>query len=59
MGLVRPEVLVLNPLWIMNIQQNIVVNFHQDFEATKHSDFFQGQTDMGLFYWPNHSADQT
>jgi hypothetical protein len=43
----RPELQVLNPLWIMNIQPNIVINFHQDFEATMHTDFFQGQTDMG------------
>jgi len=35
-------------------QQNIVVNFHQDFIASKHSNFFQGQTDRGLFYGPNH-----
>jgi len=32
-------------------------NFHQDFVASTHTDFFQGQTDRGLFYWPNHSGE--
>jgi hypothetical protein len=36
-------------------QPTIVINFHQDFVATTHSDFFQGQADRGLFYMPNHS----
>jgi hypothetical protein len=30
------------------------VNYHQDFVASMHSDFFLGQTDRGLFNWPNH-----
>ncbi len=34
---------------------NTVVNFLKDFAADMHSDFFQGQMDRGLFYWPNHS----
>jgi hypothetical protein len=24
--------------------------------ANTHSDFFQGQIDRGLFYWPSHSG---
>jgi hypothetical protein len=36
---------------------DILVNFHQDFVASTHSDFFQGQTDRGLFYGPNHSRE--
>ncbi len=46
----------LNPLWTANNQQNIGFNFHPDFGACWHSNFFQGQTDRGLFYWPNHST---
>jgi hypothetical protein len=51
---VRPELLVLNPLQIDYNQQNIVINFHQDFMTSMYSGFFQGQMDRGLFYWPNH-----
>jgi hypothetical protein len=25
--------------------------------ASMHSNFFQGQMDRGLFYWPNHSVE--
>jgi hypothetical protein len=32
-------------LWITNNQRNIGINFHQDFVAGMHSDFFQGQMD--------------
>jgi hypothetical protein len=32
----------------------IYVNFHQDFMDRKRNNFFQGQMDRGLFYWPNH-----
>ncbi len=38
-------------------QGKFVANFHQDFVANRHSDFFQGQTDRGLFCWPNHSGE--
>jgi hypothetical protein len=44
-------------LWITSNQQNIFINFRQDFRASTRSDLFQGQTDLGyLFYWPNHSG---
>ncbi len=49
----RPELLVYNPSWIANNQRNIVINLRQGFVASTHSDFNQGQTDTGLFYWPN------
>ncbi len=29
---------------------------HQDFVASMHSDFFQGQKDRVLFYWPSQSG---
>jgi hypothetical protein len=38
-------------------QQNIVINFHQDFMASEHSNFFKGHTDKGQFYWPNHCGE--
>jgi hypothetical protein len=44
-------------LWIANNQQITVINFHQDFVTITHSDFFQGKTDRGLFYWPDHSGE--
>ncbi len=25
--------------------------------VSTHSDFFQGQTDRGIIYWPNHSEE--
>ncbi len=40
-------------MWITNYQQNIVINFHQDFAASMLRGFFQGQTDRDLFYRPN------
>jgi hypothetical protein len=46
-------------LWIANNQQNIVINFHQDFVASTLSRFFQGQADMGLFYGPNCSWENS
>jgi hypothetical protein len=52
----RSKLLVKNPLWVANNQRNFVVNFHQDIVASMYSDSFQGQTDGGLFYWPNHSG---
>jgi hypothetical protein len=37
--------------WVMEpYLLNIVIHFHQDFLANMHIDFFQGQTDRGLFY---------
>ncbi len=32
----------------------ILVYNNQGFVSSTHSDFFQGQKDRGLFYWPNH-----
>jgi hypothetical protein len=37
---VTTELLALKPLWITNNQQNLVVNFHQDFLASTIRDFF-------------------
>ncbi len=42
-------------MWNNNNKQNNVIAFHQDFVSGKHSDFFQGLKDGGLFYWPKHS----
>ncbi len=52
----RPELLAKNTLLISNNQRTIGVNFHRDFVASQHSNFFWGQTDKGLFYWLNHSG---
>jgi len=49
--------LVFNSLQITNNQQNIVVDFHQDFEARTHVNFVWGQVDRGLLYWLNHSGN--
>ncbi len=46
-----------NPLWIAYIQSPIVINFNQDFMASTHGDYFQGQVDRELIYWPNHSEE--
>jgi hypothetical protein len=40
---------------ITNNQGTVVINFHQDFVASMHSDFLQGQADIDLFYLHNHS----
>ncbi len=45
------------PLGIVKNQHTIVVNFHQDFEASTHNNFSQGQTDRYLIYWPNHYGE--
>ncbi len=50
----RPEMMTLNPLSLINNQRIIIVNFHQDFVANMHSSFFWGHMDMGLIYWSNH-----
>jgi hypothetical protein len=55
MDFARTELLVKNQLEITNNQQNLVVNFHPDFMASTHTNFFQGQMARGLSYWPNHS----
>ncbi len=36
---------------------NFIVSFYQDFRASMHSDFFQGQMDRGLIYGPYHSEE--
>ena len=41
-------------LWVTKILRTVVVNFHRDFSASTHSDFFQGQMDRCLIYWPDH-----
>ncbi len=52
---VRPELLVKIPRESPTISK-IKVNFHQDFVSSMHGNFLRGQTDWGLFYWPNHSG---
>ncbi len=42
-----PERLANEPLWMANNQHTIVINFHQDFVASMHSNIFQGQMDGG------------
>jgi hypothetical protein len=37
--------------------QQSAIYCHQDFLAGTHSDFFQGQSDRGLFHLPNHSGE--
>ncbi len=32
-------------------------SFHQDFMASTHNDFLQGQMDRCQFYWPNLSGE--
>ncbi len=41
----------------MDYQQNIAINFHQDFTASMHYDFYLEQMDRGLLYWPDHSGE--
>ncbi len=53
---VRPELLVQNPLHIANNQHTIVINFHQEFMASMHSNFFHKQKDGGLICLPNGTA---
>jgi hypothetical protein len=48
---------VENPLWIASNQQNIVVNFRQEFTFSMHSNFFKEEMDKGIFYQPNHSRE--
>ncbi len=47
----------LKSLWIAINLQYIIVNFFQDFVGSMHGDFFQWQTDRGLFYRPTHSGE--
>ncbi len=58
MDLVKPELVVQNPMRIGNNQQNMLVSFLQDSIASMCSDFFQGQADRSLVYWPNHSGER-
>ncbi len=44
-------------MWIANNQHTIVINIPQDFEAITRNDFFKGQMDTGLIYWPYHSKE--
>jgi hypothetical protein len=37
-------------MWITDNQQTTVKHFFRDFMASAHSNFFQGQMDMGLTY---------
>ncbi len=53
----RPQLLAKNPLWIVNNQCTIVFSFHQDFVASMHRNFSQGQTDKGLIYWHDPSGE--
>ncbi len=43
-----PETSDLNPLQIANNQQNIAVNFHQDFTASTYSYLLQGPLERSL-----------
>ncbi len=54
---VRPELLILNPL--MDHQQSVKYKSTRikTIANSTHSNFFKGQTDRGLFYWPNHSGE--
>jgi hypothetical protein len=54
---VKPELLAKNPLWLGNNQRTIVIDFHQDFVDSTHSDFFQVQTDGDLIQRPNYSVE--
>jgi hypothetical protein len=42
---------------ITNIWCTVVAKFCEDFVASMHSNFFQGLTDRGLIYGPNHSNE--
>jgi hypothetical protein len=46
---VRHNLFVKKTLWIAPNHLNIAINFHQDFMASMHSDFFQGKMDKGLY----------
>ncbi len=46
------------PLGLPTINE-IQVKDHPDSMASTHSNFFQRQTDRGLFYWPNQSRETT
>ncbi len=56
-NLAKPELLAQNPFRIAYNPHTIVISFHQDFLASTHSGFFNGQTDSGLIYLPNHSRE--
>jgi hypothetical protein len=44
-------------MWITKNQRTIVVNFHQDFAVSMHSNFLRGQMDMIKVNRPNHSGE--
>jgi hypothetical protein len=46
----------INPLWIANNQCIFVNNFHQDFMASMHSNFFSKWTYRSLICWPNQGT---
>jgi hypothetical protein len=54
---VRPELLVKNPLWISNNQQNIVNFPNQDFATSSHGNFFQVETGRDLLFQLNHFGE--
>ncbi len=56
MDCANPELVFKKSLVIADNQWNNVIKFHQDFTASIHSNYFQGQTDRGISYWPNYSV---
>jgi hypothetical protein len=42
-------------LWIANNRRTFVINLHQDFTTSTHSDSFQESADRGFIYWLNYS----
>jgi hypothetical protein len=42
-------------LWFTHNQRTVVLNLLQDFMASTHTDFFQGQLGRGLIHLSNHS----
>jgi hypothetical protein len=44
-------------LQIANNLRTVVINQHQDFVASMHIYFFQGQTGRGMIYRPNHPGE--
>jgi hypothetical protein len=41
---------------LTDYQHTIVINVHQDYVASKHSNSFQGQPDSSIIYWLYHSG---
>ncbi len=40
---------------LVDYQQS--VKYHHNLVTITHSDFFQGQMDRGLLYWPSHAGE--